>query len=38
VVERNPTDFELRLSMGTWIYVICPVEDTGKYIKDSIDK
>jgi hypothetical protein len=38
VVERNPTDFELRLSAGRWVYVIYPVEDTGKYIKDSIDK
>ena len=38
VVERNPTKFERRLSSNKWIYVIYPVEDTGKYIKESIDK
>ena len=38
VIERNPTDFALYLTNGGPVWTIYPVEDTGKYIKDSIDK
>tara|TARA_B100000287_G_scaffold274572_1_gene258560 strand:- start:921 stop:1127 length:207 start_codon:yes stop_codon:yes gene_type:complete len=42
VVERNPSEFEIRLSMGRWIYVIYPVTDGDgniiKFNQDCIDK
>ena len=38
VIERNPTDFALYLTNGGPVWTIYPVEDTGKYIKDSIDR
>ena len=38
VIDRNPTEFALYLTNGGPVWTIYPVEDTGKYIKDSIDK
>jgi hypothetical protein len=38
VIERNPTNLGLHLANGGPVWTIYPVEDTGKYIKDSIDK
>ena len=38
VIERNPTEFALYLTGGGPVWTIYPVEDTGKYIKDSIDR
>tara|TARA_Y100000361_G_C10950358_1_gene233423 strand:+ start:376 stop:492 length:117 start_codon:yes stop_codon:yes gene_type:complete len=38
VIDRRPTEFALYLTSGGPVWTIYPVEDTGKYIKDSIDK
>ena len=38
VIERNPTKLALHLTNGGPVWTIYPVEDTEKYIKESIDK